>query len=91
VRRRGRLLAGSIQLYRRNWKQAENHFRAAIALADGPDAEVGLLRALLAGIEGETDAGKRSRALEEIRTRFERLPPDAPGSAELRPRIEELR
>jgi 4-amino-4-deoxy-L-arabinose transferase-like glycosyltransferase len=91
VRRRGRLLAGSIQLYRRNWKQAENHFRAAIALSDGPDAEVGLLRALLAELEGESSTGDRSKAIEEIQTRFQQLGPDTPGLDDLRRRVESLR
>ncbi len=84
-RRRARLVAGAIQLYRGNWKPAENHFRAAIALADDPGAELGLLQALVGAGE---EAPER---IEEARRIADRLPASTRGLADLRRRLDELR
>ena len=94
VKRRSRLLAGSIQLYRRNWKPAENHFRAAITLGDDAEAEVGLVAALLGGLEAGTPAGDRAAAIEDVRKRLGQLDassPATPGLADFRRRLEYLR
>lgn len=90
LRRQSRELAGAIQLYRRNWQPAENHFRAALELGGGAEAELGLVQALLGALEDGSDARERAKVLAEARRRVESLPP-RPGLEELRLRIENLR
>jgi hypothetical protein len=85
VLRRARLVAGAIQLYRGNWKPAENHFRAAIAIADDAGAELGLLQALVGADETTPER------VEEAQRIADRLAASTPGLADLRRRIDELR
>jgi 4-amino-4-deoxy-L-arabinose transferase-like glycosyltransferase len=94
VRRRARLLAGSIQLYRGNWKPAENHFRAALVLGDDAEARTGLLQALLGGLEAAPAGGDRAARLAESAQLLERLEAAGSGSPallEMRARMGRLR
>jgi 4-amino-4-deoxy-L-arabinose transferase-like glycosyltransferase len=85
VRRRARLVGGAIQLYRGNWKPAENHFRAAIAIADDAGAELGLLQALVGADETTPERVEEARRIADC------LAASTPGLDDLRRRIDALR
>jgi tetratricopeptide (TPR) repeat protein len=90
---RCRLLAGAIQLYLRNWKQAESHFRSALALHEDPEPQLGLLQALVGALEDESQTDGRSSRIEEASRLFEQLAatdPDAPAIPDLRRRFDLL-
>jgi hypothetical protein len=65
LRRRARLVAGAIQLYLRNWKPAENHYHAAHGPGTDPEADLGLLQAMLGSLEESAKSDDRSRGVVE--------------------------
>jgi len=94
IRRRSRVVAGGIQLYRGNFQAAENHFRAALGTRADSEAKLGLLAALIGGFEIANGSAEEARELirelesssepdprlADLRIRFDRLtqPPPSP-------------
>jgi 4-amino-4-deoxy-L-arabinose transferase-like glycosyltransferase len=94
LRRRSRVVAGGIQLYRRNFGPAENHFRAALAISDDPVADLGLLEALVGSLElglRTEDRGEIELEAQRLLERCRQAAPPLRGIENLQERLAALR